>query len=414
MEYDATDNTYNNTTASTVCVISSLLDETLDEIESSFGDVNGEELEVETEYYGPKSEHCTVHIHTHVLSQVNRHGSLSMTSCFPRESYFGHAVKWCHGKKFILEQFMTWYKIDRTLYPDNTLNIAYLTQDEHFDEKYLDKAIARSLNDTFVKCYDKKHIKLHEANPVKRYPRYFRGLKKFHSISYVRGGNPISYWISIKNDSCPQNHGVCFGKSLADGLPSTPVSQNLLDRLNMYYRFFHDKKFTYKIVSTCWITNVVIRMPWIEPNVSAFTETSMDTLTQRSQRTTAGRTSKYADFSVVSFPQLKKHAIVKASLINFYPLSCPLGVQAGNIKAHGERKKLLVIKTGSHQEIEEVSSRFSKESGSEEIFIPDHECEYHPQDLCEQTMDDDLNFDDDIYTPTTNRTKKNNKTDYNQ
>ncbi|CAF3949437.1 unnamed protein product [Rotaria sp. Silwood1] len=48
MEYDATDNTYNNTTASTVCVISSLLDETLDEIESSFGDVNGEELEVES------------------------------------------------------------------------------------------------------------------------------------------------------------------------------------------------------------------------------------------------------------------------------------------------------------------------------------------------------------------------------
>ncbi|CAF5055149.1 unnamed protein product, partial [Rotaria sp. Silwood1] len=49
MEYDATDNTYNNTTASTVCVISSLLDETLDEIESSFGDVNGEELEVESD-----------------------------------------------------------------------------------------------------------------------------------------------------------------------------------------------------------------------------------------------------------------------------------------------------------------------------------------------------------------------------
>ncbi|CAF3371365.1 unnamed protein product [Rotaria sp. Silwood2] len=352
------------------------------------------------EYYGPKSELCTVHIHTHLLSQVNRHGSLSMTSCFPRESYIGHAVKWCQGKKFILEQFMTWYKIE-------------------------DKAIVRSSNDTFVKCCDKKHIKLNEANPVKRYARYFRGLKKFHSISYVRGGNSISYWVSIKNDSCPQNHGVCFGeviyyfqidnesyafikhykclgKSLADGLSSTPVPQNLLDRLNVYYRFFYDKKFTYKIVSTCWITNAVIRMPWIEPNVSVFTEilfffqTSMDTLTQRPQRTTAGRTSKYADFSVVSFPQLKKHAIIKASLINFDPLS-PLGVQAG-----------------SHQEMEEVSSRFSKESGSEEIFIPEHECEYHPQDLREQTMDDDLNFDDDIYTPTTNRTKKNNKTDYNQ
>ncbi|CAF4503456.1 unnamed protein product [Rotaria socialis] len=363
------------------------------------------------EHYGPKSELCTVHIHTHLLSQVNRHGSLSMTSCFPRESYIGHAIKWCQGKKFILEQFITWYKIDRTLYPDNTLNIAYLTQHEHFDENYLDKAIVRSLNDTFLKCCEKKHIKFDGSMPVKRYARYFRGLKKFHSISYVRGGYPISYWVSIKSDSCPQNHGICFGeviyyfqtdneyyafikhykcldKSLANGLLSTPVPQNLLDRLNMYYHFFHDKKFSYKIVSTCWITNI-----------------RMDTLTQRPARTTAGKTSKYADFSVVSFPQLKKHSIVKASLINFDPLS-PFGVQAGNIKAYGERKKLLVIKTGSHQEMEEISSRFSKESGSEEIFIPEHECEYHPQDLREQTMDDDLNFDDDLYTPTTNRRKK--------
>ncbi|CAF1563842.1 unnamed protein product, partial [Adineta ricciae] len=53
----------------------------------------------------------------------------------------------------------------------------------------------------------------------------------------------------------------------------------------------------------------------------------MDTLTQRPARTTAGKTSKYADFSVVSFPQLKKHSIVKASLINFDPLST-FGVQA--------------------------------------------------------------------------------------
>ena len=59
------------------------------------------------ENYGPKSELCTIHIHSHLLEQVKRHGSLSMTSCFPRESYIGSAVKWCHGKKFILEQFIT-------------------------------------------------------------------------------------------------------------------------------------------------------------------------------------------------------------------------------------------------------------------------------------------------------------------
>jgi len=72
----------------------------------------------------------------------------------------------------------------------------------------------------------------------------------------------------------------------------------------------------------------------------------MTTITSRPQRTTAGHTSKYADYSVVSFPQLKKHSIIKTSLINFNPFS-PDGTQMGNIKAYGERQKLTVIKTGA-------------------------------------------------------------------
>jgi hypothetical protein len=36
----------------------------------------------------------------------------------------------------------------------------------------------------------------------------------------------------------------------------------------------------------------------------------MEPLTQRPQRTTAGKTSKFADFSVVSFPQLKRHLTI--------------------------------------------------------------------------------------------------------
>ena len=70
----------------------------------------------------------------------------------------------------------------------------------------------------------------------------------------------------------------------------------------------------------------------------------MTTLTQRSQRITAGKTSKYAEFSLVSFPQSKKHCIIKTSLINIDSLS-PLDVQSGNINAYGERKKLVIIKT---------------------------------------------------------------------
>ncbi len=71
----------------------------------------------------------------------------------------------------------------------------------------------------------------------------------------------------------------------------------------------------------------------------------MATNTSRPQRTTAGQTSKYAGYSVVSFPQLRKHSIVKTFLINIDPLS-PVGAQVGNIKAYGERKKLIIIKTG--------------------------------------------------------------------
>ncbi|CAF1485743.1 unnamed protein product, partial [Rotaria sordida] len=131
------------------------------------------------------------------------------------------------------------------------------------------------------------------------------------------------------------------------------------------------------------------------------------TFTQRPQRTTAGKTSKYADFSVVSLPQLKKHAIIKTSLINIDPLS-PAGAQSGNIKAFGGRKKLMVIKTGTHQEMEEVSSRFSKEAGSEEIFIPEHECE-HPRvyDIHQKTMEENIDDDDhDEYSPSIHQTKK--------
>ncbi|CAF1473769.1 unnamed protein product, partial [Rotaria sordida] len=70
----------------------------------------------------------------------------------------------------------------------------------------------------------------------------------------------------------------------------------------------------------------------------------------------------------------KKHWIIKTSLINIDLLSS-LGVQGGNIKAYDERKKLMVLKTGNHQEMKEVSNRFSKDSGGEEIVIPEHEFE---------------------------------------
>ncbi|CAF3399224.1 unnamed protein product [Rotaria socialis] len=165
-----------------------------------------------SKHYGPKSELCTIHIHSHLLGQVRRHGSLSMTSCFPRESYIGNAIKWCQGKKYMLEQFITWYKIDHSLYPDSTLNMTYLTQNQRFDDKYLNKRLIASLDEKFIKCCNKKNIQLDTRKRIKQYGRYFRGLKTFHSLSYERGGNAISYWVFVKDNECSQNHGICFGE----------------------------------------------------------------------------------------------------------------------------------------------------------------------------------------------------------
>ena len=252
-----------------------------------------------SEHYGPKSELCTVHIHTYLLDQVNRHGSLSITSCFPRESYIGKAVQLCKGQKYILEQYNTWYKLDRILCVDSTLNISYLTQDEHFDEKYLVKSVTESVNAKFVKCYNVKGLPLDDVKSMKIYARYFRGLKTFHSLSYGRSGNAVSYWVSVKNDRCSQNQSICFGeviyycridndyyafikcyscidKHLSDGLLSTSIPVKLNDRLNYYYHFFHDKKYSYKIIPVSGIINKVIRMAWKEADISVFTEIYVD------------------------------------------------------------------------------------------------------------------------------------------
>ncbi|CAF3381159.1 unnamed protein product, partial [Rotaria socialis] len=47
------------------------------------------------DYYGEKSQLCTLHLHSHLKEQVLKHGALVYTSCFARESYIGHSLKWC-------------------------------------------------------------------------------------------------------------------------------------------------------------------------------------------------------------------------------------------------------------------------------------------------------------------------------
>lgn len=250
------------------------------------------------EFYGPKSNLCTVHIHSHLLAQVKRHGCLAMTSCFPRESFLGNLVKLCHGKKFILEQFFTWYRLNRVLSTDNNITVARLYEHRRFDDKYLDESLLKSTREKMLLCCEKKNIQV-DPSALKVFGRYTYGLKTFHSLCYSRAGNSISHWVSIRSDQCPVQCGRCFGevilffqsgdsyyafirhypcmdKSLSDGLTSTTISPELDERLKAYFHVFHDKQFTYKIVPIDFILNKVIRMPWNESHLSIFTEVDLD------------------------------------------------------------------------------------------------------------------------------------------
>ena len=199
----------------------------------------------------------------------------------------------------MLEQFFTWYKIDRKLKTENTMTISYLYSHQRFDDKYFDESIITSTREKFLLCCQKKNLRLNRTSLIKTFSRYFRGLKTFHSLSYSRGGKAISYWISVRNDSCPMKHRICFGeimyyfvfddeyyafikhykcidKCLSDGLSSITIPPNLLYRLNNFYHFLHDKEFSYKVISIESILNKVIRMSWNGSNTSVFTEVHLD------------------------------------------------------------------------------------------------------------------------------------------
>ena len=63
--------------------------------------------------------------------------------------------------------------------------------------------------------------------------------------------------------------------------------------------------------------------------------------------------------------------------------------------------------SGTRLEMEEISTRFSKESGSEEIVIPERECEDPDiRDVDEASTIDDRYDDIDLFTPSTQRTKR--------
>ena len=62
--------------------------------------------------YGSRASLCSLHMHQHLLEQVDQDGSLSMKSCLARESFLGSSIKLCHGTRYIFQQLVTWHNVD--------------------------------------------------------------------------------------------------------------------------------------------------------------------------------------------------------------------------------------------------------------------------------------------------------------
>ena len=247
------------------------------------------------DHYGVKSQLCTVHLHLHLKDQVINHGALSLTSCFARESYLGNALQWCHGKKYILEQFITWYLIDRSLSPTSSFDVNRLFYAEKYDERYLNRTVIDDHQDKLMACLRKKKM---PTAAINYFARYFRGLRVFHSMAYSKSGNSITYWVSISNERCPVGRSSCFGEilfyigesnvhyafvkkydcihsSLSDGLTTVAMPPNLSEKLDKLYGCYNRRKFSYKILPVAFISNKVINMPWLN-NTYIFTDVALD------------------------------------------------------------------------------------------------------------------------------------------
>ncbi|CAF1397064.1 unnamed protein product [Adineta steineri] len=259
----------------------------LDEIENMFNYY----YEHMKDYYGEKSQLCTLHLHLHLKDQVVKHGALVYTSCFARESYIGHALKWCLGKKYILKQFITWYSVDRALASDNSLKLNDIFYVEKFDENFMDKCFIQNYQQKLITCSSTKNIDLSRS---RFYSRYSRGLKVFHSRAYTRSGNAISYLVSILTKTCPMNRHTCLGEvlfyfhssghyyafikkyacmnfSISDALSTISLPPIITDRLKYYYGFYNHKRFSYKIIPVSYISNKIINMKWIN-DILAYTD----------------------------------------------------------------------------------------------------------------------------------------------
>ena len=249
--------------------------------------------------YGPKSQLLTVHLHIHLKDQVIRHGCLSMTSCFPREAYLGLALNLCHGTKYVLEQFTTWYLIDRSLSEVNEIIVDDIFINEKFNDQHLNMNIVQGLKPKFVECLRKQNIYHDEHTSVKYYSRYSRGFKRFQSQAYSRAGKAISHRISFVNEKCCRTKKTCYGEiifffnilgndyafirkylcineTLTSALKTVNVPKEVEERIDKYYGLFNTHQCSYKIILVKDIVNKTIKMRWNRKNVFVFTDIYVD------------------------------------------------------------------------------------------------------------------------------------------
>lgn len=249
--------------------------------------------------YGPKSALFTVHLHSHLKDQVLNHGALSMTSCFARESYLGLALTMCHGKKYILEQYITWHLIDRSLYDKNTVNVDDIFITERYNGHHININIINKYKEKLFKTLTTEKITNDRNVEIRYYSRYHRGFKSFHSIAYSRTGKAISYQVSVVDQHCIRKRKRCFADvifyfklnnnyyaflkhyrcidiSLNKGLTTILIPQNIIERLGNYYGLFNIKQYCYKVVPVIDVMNKVIKMKWNENNIFVFTEVVID------------------------------------------------------------------------------------------------------------------------------------------
>ena len=99
--------------------------------------------------YSKRSELATIHYHSHLFSQVYSHGALCFTSCFPRESYLSHALKWCKGKTHVLSQLVTWYEVSQNNQSSSSYTLSDIFSKETFSLSYVDNSFIISVHQSF-------------------------------------------------------------------------------------------------------------------------------------------------------------------------------------------------------------------------------------------------------------------------